>query len=136
MTDPFDSSRRKLARARNNLANLKRCVLTYWNQQCLQVIRSEPDPKNPENTVYKLRVLEKAIPDSFSEISGNIVGDLRAVLDHAIYGVAIASGRKNPLNAYFPFSRSAINFEANLKGRCADVPKEIYPLLRSFKPYK
>lgn len=35
-----------------------------------------------------------------------------------------------------PLSRDSASFEANLKGRCKDVPKEIWPLLRSYEPYK
>lgn len=80
--------------------------------------------------------LTKEAPDSFSELTGYISDNLRAALDHALYGVAIASGCKKPTNAYFPFSRDAASFEANLKGRCKDVPKQIWPLLRSYEPYK
>jgi hypothetical protein len=95
----------------------------------------EPDLEKPEHRICKLRLIAQ-LPATLSEMAGDIVDNLRASLDHAMYGVAVASGCKKPLNAYFPFSRTAANFEANLKGRCADVPQQIYPLLRSYQPYK
>jgi hypothetical protein len=69
-------------------------------------------------------------------MTGDIVNNLREALDHAMYEIAVAAGHKHPKNAYFPFSSGATTFEASLNGRCKDVPKEIYPLLRSFEPYK
>jgi hypothetical protein len=57
-------------------------------------------------------------------------------LDHAVYAVAVASGRATIENAFFPFSGTPERFESNLKGRCKDVPQEIYPLFRSYEPYK
>jgi hypothetical protein len=134
MSDPFDSSRRKIARAKNHLTDLKREVLFFFEQKPYEIF-TDPDPTNPKHLVHKLR-LTCQIPDAFSAATGDVVDNLRAALDHAMYGVAIASGCKNPREAYFPFSKDAASFERTLKGRCRDVPQEIYPLLRSYEPYK
>jgi hypothetical protein len=135
MSNPFNSSRRKIARAKKHLAQLKRKVITIGNKKHLRELFTEPDSKHPQNTVYKVRFTGH-VPVDCSEITGDVVNNLREALDHATYGVALASGRTKILNAYFPFSADAAHFEANLKGRCADVPNEIYPLLRSYEPYK
>jgi hypothetical protein len=134
MSDPFESSRRKLARAKDHLAELKREVLSFIQHDPCDIL-TEPHPDKPEHVVYKL-CLTKQLPDGLSEITGDVVDNLRSALDHAMYAVSLASGCTKPLNAYFPFSRNATNFEANLKGRCADVPQEIYPLLRTYEPYQ
>jgi hypothetical protein len=57
-------------------------------------------------------------------------------LDHACFGVAVASRNSNPKHAYFPFARDAERLEAAIKGRCKDIPQEIYPLFRRLKPYE
>jgi hypothetical protein len=135
MSDPFASSRLKLAWAKKHLADFERETKAWFDEQDYASIFIEPHPNKPDHVVHKLR-FTKQIPDVWSEVVGTIVDSLRAALDHAIYGVAVAAGCNNPRNAYFPFSKDAASFEANLKGRCADVPKEIFALLRSFHPYK
>jgi hypothetical protein len=100
---------------------------------------TEPDPKRPKYTIYKARLKNQVVPNGIAEILGDIVDNFRAALDHAVYAVALAAGRLPPnkiLEVYFPISRCADDFERVLKGRCRDVPEEIYPLLRSFEPYK
>src|SRR5258708_5919182 len=117
MPDPFDSSRRKIAPANKHLADLKREVRAFLEQKNFYNLFTEPHPSKPDHIVQKLRVA-KQIPDDWSEIVGDIVDNLRSALDHAIYSVAVASGRSNPRNAFFPFSGAVTRFEANLKGRC------------------
>jgi len=135
VSDPFESSRRKIAWAKHRLADLKREVSAWVGDKNFYEMFTEPHPDKPQHVVHKMRVV-KQVPDVCFNITGDIVGNLRAALDHAIYDIAVASGCNKPRNAYFPFSRDDSTFEANLKGRCADVPKDIYPLLRSFQPYK
>jgi hypothetical protein len=132
--DPFESARRKLARAKSHLADLKQRAGAFHKSYRYEEF-TEPDPKKPENIVHKIRMIGE-LPPEFSEMTGDIVDNLRSALDHAMHGVAIASGCQNPRNAYFPFSREAAKFEAALKGRSKDVPEQIYPLLRSYEPYK
>lgn len=133
MSDPFQSSRRKIARAKKHIADLEREIEVFIRET--SYIRfSEPDPKNPTHTVYKIR-MSKPLPEGLSEIAGDAVGNLREALDHATFGVAVASGRIDPHDAYFPFAGTAERLDNTIKGRCKDIPKEIYPLLRAFKPY-
>jgi hypothetical protein len=136
MTGPFESSRRKVAWAKKNIPKLNGIAKEFVEQENLHTILSEPDLHKPLHLVHKLRLI-KQIPDGLSELTGNIVDDLRAALDHALFGIArIGKPGTGPLNAYFPFAGDAAHFENNLRGRCKDVPEELYPLLRSYEPYK
>lgn len=136
MSDPFTSSRRKLAWAKKNLANLNRRIGRFMEQKDLYTVFTEPDTKNPQHLVHKMRWV-KQMPDGLSELTGNIVDDLRSALDHALFGIArLGKSGTGPLNAYFPFASDAAHFEKNLRGRCKDVPVELWPLLRSYEPYK
>ena len=136
MGDPFESAVRKIDRARNHAMELERQFHAFTVLPPYTTF-TEPDPKIPENTVHKVR-LARPLPDGLSEIAGDVIGNLRESLDHAVFAVAVAAaaGNRHPQNAYFPFSATAARFEMNLKGRCADVPQEIYTLLRSFEPYE
>jgi hypothetical protein len=134
MTEPFESSLRKIARAETHLADLKRKVRAICQPNLYERF-SEPDPEMPGWTVHKVR-LSRQVPGDFSEIAGDIVDNLRAALDHAVYAVAAAGGCAHPKHAYFPFARDRNDLEAKLKGRCKDVPEEIWPLFRKLKPYR
>jgi hypothetical protein len=138
MSDPFASSRRKIAWAKKNFAQLDVMVGEFVQQEGMYALFAEPDPHNSQHAVHKMRLI-KQIPDGLSELAGNIVDDLRAALDHALFGVARIgkpATAAHLLNAYFPFAGDPAQFENNMKGRCKDVPKELYPLLRSYQPYK
>ncbi len=136
MSDPFESSRRKLVWAKKNLAKLKRRIDKFLSQKDLYTVFTEPDPQHPQHTVHKMRLV-KQIPDGLSELTGNIVDDLRSALDGCLSGIArTKKPGTEPLSAYFPFASDVAHFENNLRGRCKDVPVELWPLLRSYEPYK
>jgi hypothetical protein len=126
-----------LARAKKDFAKLKRSATGAVKRQRYEVF-AEPKPGEPEELKYKMR-LARELPDSISELTGHVLNNLRFALDHALSSVAVAAGCTKPRskrNAYFPFSKDATTFESNLAGRCADVPKEMWPLLRRYQPYK
>lgn len=133
MPDPFQSSRRKIARAKEHIADLERETERFVQEASYERF-TEPDPKNPTHTVHKIR-MTKPLPVGLSEMAGDAIGNLREALDHAIFGVAVASGCANPRSAYFPFAGTIDKLDNAIKGWCKDVPQEIYPLLRAFKPY-
>ncbi len=135
MDSAFSSSRRKVDWAKHHLANLKREFGAFVKTNKCEMF-TEPHPSKPQHVICKMRLTQQVTPDGFAEMIGDVVDNLRSALDHAIYGVCVAAGRSEIDNAYFPFSRNATKFESNMKGRCADVPQEVYPLLRSFEPYK
>ncbi|MGA8618039.1 MAG: hypothetical protein WB660_05905, partial [Candidatus Sulfotelmatobacter sp.] len=134
MSDPFESSYRKIARAKKHLADLKRKMDTFFTRKDLYEPFVEPHPNKPGYSVFKIRFTQE-LPEEFAEIAGDLLTNLRSALDSAVYSVAVAAGKPKPGNAYFPFSKDAAHFERNLKGRCADVPPEMYPLFRACHPY-
>jgi len=134
MEDPFRSSQRKLARGKHHIEILKRDIDAFFKENpCERAI--EPNPELSGYVDWKIKI-PKPIPEQLAEIIGDAANNLRAALDHAVYAFAIAGGRTKPREAYFPISGSAATFESNMKGRCKDVPQEIFPILRAFKPYK
>jgi hypothetical protein len=134
MAEPFRSSWLKLARGKQHVEVLKGKIDAFNLERPYERV-IEANPEEPSYLDWKARLI-KPIPDGLPEIIGDAAFNLRAALDHAIYGFAIAGGRTKPREAYFPISGSSTAFEPNLKGRCRDVPQEIYPIIRMFKPYK
>lgn len=134
MRTPFDSAYAKLAWGRKRIAELQRETDDFLRDSPCESI-AEPHPDKSGYRVQKIRLI-RPLPDKFSLIAGDAVDNLRAALDHATFAVASAAGNQAPRNAYFPFAASVDRLEDSLKGRCKDLPQEIYPLLRTFKPYE
>ncbi|MDP8983180.1 MAG: hypothetical protein M3O35_21605 [Acidobacteriota bacterium] len=85
--------------------------------------------------VSKCKLVRPLTP-GMEEIVGDAINNLRAALDHAAYGIAVASGRVKPRHTYFPFAGTAAKFDVSARGLCKDVPDEIFTLFRALKPYK
>lgn len=134
MPEPFNSAYLKLAWAREHINELEWEIADFLHV-CPCESFAEPHPDKPEHTIQKIRLL-RTPPERLSLIAGDAVDNLRAALDHAIYEISIPCDGPGTRSAYFPFAGSVARFEDQLKGRCADVPKDIWPLLRSFKPYE
>lgn len=134
MAGPFDSAYLKLAWGKRHINKMKRAIRSFEVSRPWEFF-TDLHPDKPQHVVQKVR-LARPIPKEFSLIAGDAVDNIRASLDYAVYAAAVSSGRAEIRNACFPFADDAIGLEKKLNGRCADVPTEIWPLLRSFKPYK
>lgn len=134
MIDPFESSRRKVARAKEHIADLERETGLFFGARPYSVV-IEPDPNEPKHEVHKIR-FDRAMPDSFASLTAEAVHNLRSALDNVGYGLAVSGGRVNPKYTAFPFSGSALDFENVIKGRCKDIPEEIHALFRAYQPYR
>ncbi len=133
MVYPFESSKRKLARAREHIGDLSARIEGFFKiNPYARII--EPDSEHLGEFICKIKLVQP-MPPVLNEITGDAVGNLRSVLDHAMFGISVASGCSDPRSAYFPFSGTGSDLENRMNGRCKDVPREIYPLLRGFQPY-
>ena len=134
MAIELNSSRRKLARAKEHFANLDSQIKAYVKEQpYVNVV--EQDTQNADHLEHKIR-LTKSLPEGLADAVGDTVGNLRSTLDHATFALALANGVTDPRNAAFPFAGSKAEFENALKGRTKDVPQKYHGLIRTFEPYK
>jgi hypothetical protein len=60
---------------------------------------------------------------------------LRSCLDQAGYAIAVAIGKKGK-NAHFPFGDTAADVEGARSGRSKELPKDIFDMMASYKPYR
>jgi hypothetical protein len=130
---PFESSRRKIARAKQHINDLKARAKAFGEEHPYEEFRR----KDSENRRIVIGArLTKPFPDCFDDIASDAMNNLRDALDHACYAVAVAvAPTKRIRSATFPFAVSEAALENQIKGRCRDVPEQLYPLFRSFKPY-
>jgi hypothetical protein len=133
MTDPFLSSKRKLARAKEHIGDFKARFDAFTNEHPYEQV-VELDPNNPYQKIHKIR-LTKPIPECLDVIAADAVANLRAVLDQALYAVALASGHTIS-HAKFPFKGNPDDFERAVRGKSEYLPPDILSLLRKFKSYK
>jgi len=132
MPDPFDSSRRKIARAKEHFANLHREIEEFTRVNPYARV-TEPHPERADRIVHKVK-MTKEIPAVIADTTADFVQNLRNALDNAAYAVAVAAGKVDPKYTAFPFARSAAEM-ANSLGRSKDLPKEMQSLFCGFQPY-
>lgn len=136
-TDPFGSARRRLARAKVHILDLKRRVKAFENRKTYQAV-IYPHP-NGIHEIYKLKGRRKTLPASFSDVAIDALENLRAALDHATYIIARTNPsltRKQLGRVSFPFCAKASDFPSRAGDCLPGVPTEIVSLLRTFKPYE
>jgi hypothetical protein len=133
MSDPFDSSRRRIARAKEHITDLEQKIagFTAFNPY-VQV--TEAHPHKPDHVVHKIKMSEP-LPNFIGDIVHDVVVNLRDALDNAGYAIAVASGRSNPKFTAFPFAGSVAQM-ANALGRSKDIPQQIQSLFCGFQPYR
>lgn len=133
MTDPFQSSYRRISRATKHMHELDKKIHKFFKKKPYEEVIE--DDKSGKTKLYKIK-LTKQIPSGFTDLAVEAIEGLRSALDHATYATAILSGKSDPRHTYFPISESETELDNVIKGRCKDVPLDIITVCRSFKPYK
>jgi hypothetical protein len=113
MKDPFASSKRKLARAKEHIGDLDREIGLFMKLKPYERA-IEPNTERFGEFTCKIKLV-RPLPSSLEVITGDAVTNLRAVLDQALFGIAVASGVSDPHNAYFPFSGSAAKLPVSIE---------------------
>lgn len=132
MSNPFGSSRSKVARAKKHFTELVGLVEGFQSLNPYERV-TENDLNRAGFVVHKIRTTQP-LPESIGNVLGDLVGNLRSALDVAAYDIAIASGKTNPKFTAFPFAGN-IHQMANSLGRSKDLPEKIQPLFCGFQPY-
>ena len=124
--DPFASPKRRLARARQHISDLRVAIQAFYDGGPYRMTVSELDPKSG-NTIHKVKVIRRP-SDEINNIVSEGIEALRSTLDQAAYVTAARNGTLHPKSAYFPFAETLVGLEASIKGRCKDIPSEILTL--------
>jgi hypothetical protein len=134
MSDPFASSRSRLAWAKETLIPDLNKRLWEFNNLNPYAKVIEPDPQKPDWEIHKIKLVQP-FPEAFANIASDVVVNLRSALDNAGYAIAVATGKPDARNTAFPFAKDVANMASSI-GRSADLPKEIQSLFCGFQPYR
>jgi hypothetical protein len=134
MADPFESSRLKIARAKQHVKDLETGIQSFIGSEPYECV-SEADPNDADRFHHKINLV-KPLPKGLAVFAGEASNCLREALDNSGYALAAATGKPDSRSCAFPFSGSSADFERSARGRCKDLRDGIFALLRRFKPYK
>jgi hypothetical protein len=122
MIRPLDLSRARLRRAAEQLACLSDAVAAITAA--------------PLAVAELLRDAEPARPIEVCLMAGEIVYNLRAALDHLVWGLATHDGRTIDPPIGFPLCDTPEQFKHLIQnGMLKGVPRKYYPLIASAQPY-
>src|SRR5260370_14306351 len=132
MSDPFASSRYSIEHAKRRITELEGEVVAFWNSNPY----SNAVEQNADGTedFHKIKLV-KPMPISLPGIAFDAINSLRSALDQSGYSVGIAAKTKGK-NSHFPFGDSIAEVQSRIGSSSKDIPKDIFDLMVSFKPYK
>jgi hypothetical protein len=130
MADPFDSSRRRLERAKEHINDLYVRSEAFFDANPPTIVPEMNAERTREE--YYIR-FGNPLPGKFSDIAADAVENLRSSLDHIGYAVAELCGKTNAKFAYFPIAKDATHLEMVIDGRCKDLPNEITALVQALQ---
>lgn len=133
MDDPFYSSYRGILRAQDHINDLDRRIKTFGDSKPYAMFVDLHD--DGINEAHKIKFI-RSLPDIFSDLVVDAVYNLRAALDQAGYAVATLHGGGDPRKTHFPFGDTITEAESRGIGTSKNIPKEVFALMMSFKPYK
>lgn len=128
----FEGPLEYLAAAREHLTAFESLCDSFVRSCDYEVVRTRDNKTSEE--VISLRFSKRPTPRLRAKAT-SILSDIRNALDQAVCDAAVALGRKNAKNVYFPLGQNAADLEDAIKGRCRNVHPEILDFIRACKPY-
>lgn len=128
---PFDSAYGKLNRAREHLESLHGEIVAFEARHAYGG-QITTDLKTGWR-VLRVRVF-RALPQRLGTHAGDYFTNLRAALDHAVYGIALASGTY-PTRTQFPICSSASAFTRQSRRDLSGLPARWVPVFDALQPY-
>lgn len=129
--DPFYSAKLRIARANEHLEELTVSINDFFSDAKApgRYVR-QLDPDGLYET-YKIE-FTKRFPDSWRILATEIIEHLRSALDQATFATAV-----NPNSNFvsFPFGKTALDLDNQIKGRSKDLKPEIQAFLRTLNAY-
>jgi hypothetical protein len=134
---PFETSRLKIARARQHIFELETFISAFYEANPLRLMVEEgTDPSiQDQMCCWNVRGFTE-LPPQISIIIGDAVHNLRTSLD-ILAGDLVQLNSGNRKNVYFPFAGSANDLDAQINDKkMCRASIDVQKLLRSMKPYK
>jgi hypothetical protein len=133
----FDDARIRLERARSNVDRLRVSVAAFAKSHPHKV-RVDQDGKG---RVRLIATVPDSPPRDWALVVGDVLEDLRAVLDYAVYALSVASSAQNPppsaSRLAFPICKDAAAWRSAIAQRRLDgLSAEAIAWIESQQPYQ
>jgi hypothetical protein len=130
--EPFESPRELINGAKERLAELEPICNALSETREYEII-THTDPKTKEKVV-KIRLKDR-FPPKIRRLASSILKELRISLDQAFCEGAVALGRKNAKDIYFPFGKDLENLKITIEKKFIGVDQHLINFCLRFKPY-
>lgn len=131
---PFPSSRLKIARARQHLAELA-ALIAAFQKDGGPTWEPVSDDALPANMTAAHKINFRPYPETLNPIVGDVIHNLRASLDLMASEMVRSAGRDD-LHVHFPIAASEQKLKGLIKSqRFDDAGQDAVDLLLRFKPY-
>jgi hypothetical protein len=130
--NPFNSPRRRLARAKQHVNRLEKRIRTFLDRKPYKPVA---DTDATGTTTHAIK-FNRNFPDSWGDAAVEALEALRSALDQTGYAAAVLGGVANPKYAYFPIADTMTDLDALTKGRCKDIPATVSAIFRAFDAYE
>lgn len=132
MSDLLESSLYSVEQAKRRIDEFAEHLVAFRDSNPYrEVIESNEDATYD---IYKIKLV-KPLPRPIRGIAFEIVSHLRASLDQAGRATAVAAGQRGA-KTKFPFGDNAAEVLSRGTGESKHIPKEIFDLMVTFKPYE
>lgn len=130
--EPLLASKYKIEGAKAQIKNLHASVKAFQERKPY-TFGEEVDPQTGEK-LYKVRLAEN-LPASFYTDTGSALFQLRSALDVLACALAKANGFSDVSGTYFPFGKTKVAFETELRRKTKKLAPEARAAIESLKPY-
>jgi len=127
----------KIERAKKHLNDLESEVRAFLDSNPYGV-GTKPDTQYPNTTIYYLASIRET-PSVILSITGDVLFNLRAALDHLAYQLALVNGtthEKILRGTSFPISEDAARYKADKGGKVKGMSQMAIDAIDATKPYK
>jgi len=123
----------KLDRAKEHLQELKDEV-NKFSLTNPYIVATKLDPQSQRRIYYIDNV--KVIPPRIAAISGDVIQNLRAALDHLAYQLVTRTGTVPSAHIYFPIADDATKYAKQKGAQTQGMPPGALKIIDALKPYR
>lgn len=123
----------KLDRAKKHLKELEAEVQNFLLTKPY-VVATRRDPKS-QRLVYYLSAVG-VVPPQLAVISGDVIQNLRATLDHLAYQLVAGAGIVPSTHTYFPIADDATKYASQKSSQTHGMPSGALQIIDALKPYR
>jgi hypothetical protein len=133
-TPSLRGPRLKLDRAKKHLNDLEEGVNRFFETDPYELFVE--DNLEAGQRQHKIRRVDP-VPDALGLIAGDVIHNLRSALDHLVWQLVIANGKKpDDMRTEFPVWSKEAGFKKGKPGRAKGISKEALNVLYGLKPYQ